>query len=204
MATCMFKQHQLQFVSLFWSNLDYYPQVRMNTTNSLTSPGQQFQDQPRFCWNQSKYSRSWWMIQHSINPPCDINEAWRPARTRSRRPLQLAGHLAHFSAPPKPRRWSPHGDPAGFLLIIRSPSCSRARGSCEWANRPGVRARRWRWGDDGRSRRLQPLKHRRLFVPRNPPPLRRPHLGLKLSAPNSHFINQDGLSSCEFISLCAG
>lgn len=32
----------------------------------------------------------------------------------------------------------------------------------------------------------------------------KPHLGLKLSAPNSHFINQDDLSSCEFISLCAG
>lgn len=56
-------------------------------------------------------------------------------------------------------------------------------------------------GDDGRSWCLQPLQHRRLFVPRNP---HRPHLGLKLSAPNSHFINQDDLSSCEFISLCAG
>lgn len=31
-----------------------------------------------------------------------------------------------------------------------------------------------------------------------------PHLGLKLSAPNSHFINQDDLSSSEFIPLCAG
>ena len=52
----------------------------------------------------------------------------------------------------------------------------------------------------------KPLQHRRLFVPRNPPPSapRRPHLGLKLSAPNSHFINQDDPSSCEFISLCAG
>lgn len=51
----------------------------------------------------------------------------------------------------------------------------------------------------------EPLQHRRLFVPRNPPAApHRPHLGLKLSAPNSHFINQDDPSSCEFISLCAG
>lgn len=38
--------------------------------------------------------------------------------------------------------------------------------------------------------------------PRHPAP--RPHLGLKRSAPNSHFINQEDLSSCEFILLCAG
>lgn len=32
-----------------------------------------------------------------------------------------------------------------------------------------------------------------------PPTPAKPHLGLKLSATNSHFINQDDLSSCEFI-----
>lgn len=36
------------------------------------------------------------------------------------------------------------------------------------------------------------------------PPLPQTHLGLRLSAPNSHFINQDDLSPCEFISPCVG
>lgn len=34
-----------------------------------------------------------------------------------------------------------------------------------------------------------------------PPPPHQPQLGLKPSAPNSHFINQDDLSPREFISL---
>lgn len=38
-------------------------------------------------------------------------------------------------------------------------------------------------------------------TPPHPLPNSHSHLGLKLSAPNSHFINQDDLSSCEFISL---